>query len=134
MDQLAHTKAFLIDVALSGFGSRRFIGHNELDAPRKFVHERAVPDLNYAILQDDPAYDPNPGASVTEAKSMNAVKAYVRELQRDKAALEKYDEHHTGHIYSLMFNPTAGCFLDELIAAIQRDDPSWNPATPQDAP
>lgn len=127
MDQLAHTKEFLIDVALSGFGARRFVGHNELDAARRFVHERAVPDLNSAILRDDPHYNPDPAADATEATSTAAVKAYVAELQRDKVALDKYDEHHTGHIYAVMFNPAFGCFLDELIAAVQLDDPSWEP-------
>lgn len=121
-DQLEHTKAFLVSLALDGFGVRRFMSDRiGLGPGRKYVQE-ACARLYAAVMTDDPAYDAE--GAPTEALSQDAVKAFVVELEREKVIIGNVDPG--GSIDEMMFTPGQyGCFLDDLIAAVKLDDPSW---------
>lgn len=125
-DKLAHVKEFFVSVALDGFGIRRFAAPERLDPARRYMQQHAVQLLLKAILEDDPSYDPAGKPSVS--KTSLAVRAYVAEVERDKQFLERYDPY--GELFHLMFAPgQEGCFLGELTAALQADDPDWRPPT-----
>lgn len=127
-DMLDNVKKHMISVVLDGFGARRFIDNNKLDGARKRVHEHVLPALILAIKKDDPEYDcvNDPAGDNSDATSRDAVKAYIAELEREKAYLQKYDPY--GDYYHMMFqHGSESCFLDELKLAMQRDDPSYEP-------
>ncbi|WP_433662435.1 hypothetical protein ACQPW1_09955 [Nocardia sp. CA-128927] len=121
-DKLKHIKEFFVANALDGFASRRYIGHQDLEAARRYIHNYAVPGLYAAIRTDDPDYDPQ-GAS-TEAATNAATIAYARHMQRDMEALERIDKY--GDLYVMMCQPgMTGCYMDDLTEALTADDPDW---------
>lgn len=121
-DKLKHAKDFFFAVALDGFGSRKFIGFHDLEPARKYIHDYAVPGLYAAIKTDDPDYDPQ--GPPTEAATNAATIAYARHIQRDMEALARIDKN--GDLYLMMCTPShAGCFMDDLTAALTADDPDW---------
>ncbi|WP_329405390.1 hypothetical protein OG563_26370 [Nocardia vinacea] len=121
-DKLKNIKAFLVANAYDGFGARRYIGHTNLDSARAYIHEFAVPTLYAAIMVDDPYYEPV--GIPTSTNSNAAVIAYVREIERDMVALKRIDPY--GDLWLMMCKPgPEGCFMDELHAAMDADDPEW---------
>ncbi|MFI8976928.1 hypothetical protein ACIGO9_28880 [Nocardia asteroides] len=121
-DQLKNVKEFLLARAYDGFGARKYIGHTHLDQARTYIHEWAVPQLYAAVIADDPNYDPTGPA--TSASSTTAVIAYMREMQRDMEALRRIDPY--GDLYLMMCKAgPEGAFMDELIEALDLDDPNW---------
>ncbi len=121
-DKLKHIKNFFVANVLDGFGSRRYIGHHDLDPARKYIHNYAVPGLYAAIMRDDPDYDPQ--GAPTEAATNAATLAWAADLERDMQSLGRIDPH--GDLYLMMCTPGAtGCFMDELYAALDADDPQW---------
>lgn len=127
VDKLANVKAFLVSVALDGFGSRRFIADESwLDEGHKYISEVACPGLYAAVMQDDPGYDPQGVA--TEAASDSAVKAFIDQLEAEKAVIARVAPG--GRVWQMMYVPSQyGCFFEDLIAAMRADDPSYRPDT-----
>ncbi|WP_109523656.1 MULTISPECIES: hypothetical protein [Nocardia] len=121
-DKLKNIKAFLVANAYDGFGARRYIGHTNLDAARAYIHEFAVPTLYAAVRECDPYYDPV--GMPTTAPCNTAVIAYIREIERDMLALKRIDPY--GDLWLMMCKSgPEGCFMDELYAAMDADDPEW---------
>lgn len=132
-DKLAHVKEFFYGVVMDGFGQRRHIGMDEQPDDVKYVHNKLVPALFAAIKTDDPAFDPQaqwfdePRALMSEAQGTGAVRWFVEIQEAFKAQLELTPDGRNSALYTRLFKSSAqyGCFLDDLAAALRRDDPEW---------
>ncbi|MBF6133522.1 hypothetical protein IU501_10975 [Nocardia otitidiscaviarum] len=133
-DRLAHVKAFYLGCVLDGFGQRRFVGQDGLPEHVKLLHNRILPALYRAIRADDPDYDPHgefvDGRPPTQARGTGAVRWFVEIIEGHKAFQQMIDQ--TGDLYTMLYKPSAqyGCFLDDLTAALRRDDPEWRGPLP----
>ncbi|WP_029923850.1 hypothetical protein [Nocardia otitidiscaviarum] len=129
MDRLKHVKEFYYSLALDGFGIRRHIGFDSLPDDIKYVHNKVMPALYKAILADDPDYDPQgfhfDGKPGTEAQGTGGVRWFIELLEAHKAFLELSEYH--GDLYTRLYRSDGqySCFLDDLRAALYKDDPEW---------
>lgn len=128
-DKLAHVKQFFWSCALDGFGIRRHIGIDMLGEDIKALHNRILPALHRAILEEDPDYDPHAfhflGQPGSEARGTGALRWFVELLEANKAFMEMTGEKY-GQLYERLYAPGQhSCFLDDLTEALRRDDPEW---------
>ncbi len=124
-DKLAHVKSLFKAVALDGFGVRKYVALERLDGGRRFLHQVIAPKLWQAILADDPAYDPLGDA--TEASGTGAVRLFVSFLECHRE-FERLG-HPGEEIWHVMYEPgQEGCFFDDLVTALEVDEPGWAPA------
>lgn len=123
-DKLAHVKQLYKAVALDGFGVRKYVALERIDNGRRFLHEVVAPKLWAAIKADDPAYDPLGDA--TDAQGRAAVRLFVSFLECHRE-FERLG-HPGEEIWHVMYQSgQEGCFMDDLVAALQADDPEWSP-------
>lgn len=136
-DQLTNTKAFFAGVVLAGFGARTYLSHDRAPQYVKVLHNWVVPRLYDAIRTHDPVWDPaaeieaghwvigGPQASFTVADGTAAVRWFVELMEFAGAFQRMVDD--TSEWYDALFQSSVqnGCFLDGLVDALRKDDPSW---------
>ncbi|WP_040814655.1 hypothetical protein [Nocardia concava] len=133
-DRLANVKAFYVAMCFDGIAARKHLGHERLPWDVDFVHMTVMPALFRAIKTDDPAYDPHAvvveGKPDTEATSTAAVRWFVELMESNKAFQALIDEHSDLYVRLYKSSHRDGCFLDDLVAALRRDDPEWRGPQP----
>lgn len=137
-DRLKNVKEFYFRTVLDGIGARRFIGQDGMPDSFKYLHNKVLPALYDAIRADDPAYDPHgefvgypdaKGAMVktapTEAGGVAGVRWFAQLMETDRAIQANKDE--ASDLYTLLYKSSVqyGCFLDDLVAALEKDAPDW---------
>ncbi len=136
-DNLTHVKGFFAGVVLAGFGARTYLTMDRAPQYVKVLHNFVVPGLQQAITAHDPVWDPaaeieaghwvigGPQHSFTEADGTAAVRWFVELLEFTREFNRRVDD--TADWYDAMFKSSrmVGCFLDDLVAALRKDDPAW---------
>lgn len=124
MDQLANVKALFTTISLDGFGVRKYMATERMDPARKFLHHVVMPKFWQAILADDPHYDPLGDA--TEAQGTGGVRLFVSFLECFRE-WERLAHPYEDIWHVLWAQGQEGCFFDDLVIALQKDDPDWSP-------
>lgn len=128
-DKLANVKRMFFDTAAAGFGARRYIGMDRMRDDFKYLHNKVLPALYDAIRADDPDYDPHAeyvdGKAPSEAAGVGGVAWFVQIMEGLRAQMAAIDKN--SDLYCLLFESSAqdGCFLDDLTAALDQDEPNW---------
>lgn len=134
-DLLAHSKAFAIQAWRDKTGIERYynktnIVSNMENLPKGllYLYETIILAFLRAIAADEPTFD---GVNVgADATTNAATKAFATQLTRDKQAASRMDLYNELDVVFVASGDR--CFYDDLIAAIQADDPTWSPTLPTD--
>lgn len=131
-DKLRFVKELAYGLALDKLGIMRHRRLSDQPDDVMYMYGNVLPALVHAIVADDPNWNPDDAwlkgeRAPTRARATGAVRWFVEIQELQKATFELAPDLRTGAIYDRLYkqNGSAGCFLDDLRAALMKGDPAW---------